>query len=176
MMLETKDLILHAGAAGDGPDLYRHLWSRAEVFHFLFSRPCANIEAGISKTAAYAEMHKEVATEFFVYERSSGQAIGIAGIKKLSPGQWTVTDIAIGPDFHGKGYGSQVLSALTRLAFVEHKADSLWYDCFEQNTASRHLALKSGFVFDHREEAEFQKNGQAVMLAYFKLDKGSYFC
>ncbi|MBQ8556561.1 MAG: GNAT family N-acetyltransferase [Clostridia bacterium] len=170
-MLETKDLILRQGTANDGHDLYRNLWSRAEVFRYMFNKPSPNEAAGLSRTAAYAEMHKEVSTEFFVCEKASNQVIGIAGIKELNPGHWTITDIAIGPDFQGKGFGKQVVKVLTALAFDSHGATTIAYDCFRQNTASKQLALSCGFIYSHSEPAELQKNGENVTLDYYIRNK-----
>lgn len=169
-MMETKDLILRPGAADDWQDLYRNLWSREEVFRYMFSKPSPDEEAGHKRTALYAEMHKEVKTEFFVYEKASGQAIGIAGIKELKPGTWTITDIAIGPDFHGQGYGKQIVTALLNLAF-EQGATEVAYDSFAQNSASKQLALSCGFAYSHSEEAELQKDGKKVILDYYEVRK-----
>lgn len=167
MTIETKDLILQQGFADDWQDLYCNLWSREEVFRYLFSKPSPNEEAGKSRTAAYAQMHGEAATEFFVCEKVSGQAIGIAGIKELKPGCWTITDIAIGPDFHGRGYGKQIVNALLNLAFGEYGAAEVAYDCFAQNTVSKQLALSCGFTYTYSQEAELLKNGEKVILDYF---------
>ena len=168
-MIETKDLILRQGSADDWRDLYRNLWSREEVFRYMFSKPSPDEDAARKKTAAYAEMHKEVKTEFFVCEKASGQAIGISGIKELKPGYWTITDVAIGPGFHGKGYGKQIVNALLTLAFEEHGAIEVAYDCFAQNMISKRLALSCGFVYSHSEEAELIKNGEKVLLDYYKI-------
>ena len=169
-MIETKDLILRQGSVGDWQDLYRNLWSREEVFRYLFSKPSRNEEAGRNRTALYAEMHKEVATEFFVCEKASGQAIGIAGIKEWQPRYWTVTDIAIGPDFQGKGYGNQIVRALLELPF-KYGAVEVNYDCFTQNDTSKRLALSCGFTYSHSEEAELLKNGKKVILDHYEVRK-----
>lgn len=169
-MMETKDLILRQGSADDWRDLYRNLWSREEVFRYMFKNPCPNEEHAAARTAAYAVMHEEVKTEFFVFEKASGQAIGIAGIKELKPRKWTVTDVAIGPDFQGKGYGKQIVNALMNLAF-ESDATEVAYDCFTQNIASKHLALSCGFAYSHSEEAELMKNGEKVILDYYSIHK-----
>ncbi len=136
----------------------------------MFSKPSPDEEAGKSWTVAYAQMHKEVKTEFFVCEKASGQAIGIAGIKELKPGKWTITDIAIGPDFQSKRYGKQIVTALLKLAF-ELGATEVAYDCFTQNTASKQLALSCGFTYSHSEEAELMKNGEKVILDYYSIHK-----
>ena len=169
-MIETKDLILRQGFADDWQDLYRNLWSREEIFRYMFNKPSPDEEAGRKRTMLYAEMHKEAKTEFFVCEIASGQAIGIAGIKELNCGKWTITDIAIGPDFQGKGYGKQIVTVLLNLAF-ELGATEVAYDCFTQNTASKRLALSCGFTYSHSEEAELMKNDEKVILDYYEVRK-----
>lgn len=169
-MIETKDLILRQGSAEDWQDLYCNLWSREEVFRYMFKKPCPSEEHAAARTAAYSVMHEEVKTEFFVCEKASGQAIGIAGIKELKPGKWTITDIAIGPHFQSKGYGKQIVTALLKLAF-ELGATEVAYDCFTQNAASKQLALSCGFVYSHSEEAELMKKGEKVILDYYIIRK-----
>lgn len=169
-MIETKDLILRQGTADDWQDLYRNLWSREEVFRYMFKAPCSSEEHAAARTAAYSVMHEEVKTEFFVCEKASGQAVGIAGIKELRPGKWTVTDVAIGPNFQGRGYGKQIVTALLNLAF-ELGATAVSYDCFTQNLASKQLALSCGFAYSHSEEAELMKDGEKVILDYFEVRK-----
>lgn len=146
LVIETKDLFLRQGSADDWKDLYRNLWCREEVFRYMFNKPSPDEEAGRKRTATYTEMHKEVKTEFFVCEKASGQAIGIAGIKEIKPGYWTITDIAIGPEYHGKGYGKQIVNVLLKLAF-EQGATEVAYDCFTQNSVSKQLALSCGFTY-----------------------------
>lgn len=170
-MLETKDLILRQGSADDWQDLYHNLWSHEVVFRYLFSKPSPDEDAAIKRTAAYAGMHREVKTEFFVCEKPSGRAIGIAGVKELKPGYWTITDIALGPDFQGKGYGKQIVHALLNLAFSNGAAE-VAYDCFIQNTASKRLALACGFTYSHSEKAELTKNGENVILEHYVAAKG----
>ena len=167
-MIETADLLLRPGAPGDGPALYANLWRHAPVFQYLFSRPSPDGAFGCQRTAAYAEMHREVPTEFFVCEKATGQPFGIAGVKPLSPERWTITDVAIGPAFQRKGYGEQIVRALVDLAF-SRGAEEVAYDCFEENEASKRLALRCGFAYDHAETAELQKNGRPVTLAHYVI-------
>ncbi len=149
-MLETKDLILHAGSADDYQDLHKNLWSHPEVFTYMFGKPCADENSAKLKTEAYSNMHNDNKTEFFVYDKKLNQAIGIAGIKELSSKKWTVTDIAIGTEFQGRGYGKQILCALTELAFEKCGAEQLSYDCFSQNTVSDLLALSCGYTLSEK--------------------------
>lgn len=169
-MIETADLLLRPGTAEDGPALYANLWQHADVFRFMFSRPSPDEAAGIQRTAAYAGMHREVPTEFFVCEKASGQPIGIAGVKELTPGHWTITDIAIGPAYQRRGYGKQIVRALVDLAFASG-AQEVAYECFTQNESCKRLALRCGFMFSHTAAAELTKNGQPVTLAHYCLRK-----
>ena len=166
-MLETKSLILKQGSIEDWESLYENLWRHDDVFCYMFNKASATQEAGKKRTALYVEMQKEVKTEFFVYEKASQQAIGIAGMKETAASIFTITDIAIGPHYSGKGYGTQILKALLKYAFEELNAKEVHYDCFQQNEASRNLALSCGFQYLHSEEAELQKNGAKVILDYF---------
>lgn len=171
MRLETDDLILKAGSFNDWEALYENLWRHNESFLFLFSRPSESEEAAQKRTAAYAQMQQEIDTEFFVYERATNQAIGIAGIKCLKPGIWTVTDIAVGPAFCGRGYGKQILEVLVDLAFDERNAEELHYECFSENERSTYLARSCGFVYTHSEQAELRKDGNPVILRQYLLTK-----
>lgn len=168
-MIATADLSLHSGSPDDWEMMYHNFWSHEDVFRYLFSRASATPSEAQKRTAAYAAMHKEAQTEFFVYEACSGQPIGVAGIKELAPSCWTVTDLAIGSDFQRRGYGRQILMALQELAFAKYGASQLSYDCFSDNEASKHLALSCGFTYSHSEQAELKKNGQPVTLDYYIL-------
>lgn len=125
----------------------------------------------MERTAAYADMHREVATEYFVCLRETDEAIGVAGVKELSPGVCTVTDVAIGPAFWGRGYGRQIVEALVDHAFAHMNAREMWYSCFAENEASRRLALCCGFRFDHEELAELMKNGRPVTLHVYRRNR-----
>ena len=105
------------------------------------------------------------------YDKATKQAIGIAGLKEMKPSVYTVTDIALCPDFHGKGYGNQILMAFISLAFDELGATELHYDCFKQNEVSKRLALSCGFTYTHSEEAELTKDGEKVILDYYEVRK-----
>lgn len=166
-MIETENLLLKSGSKEDWADLYEHFWSHDEAFAGLFQKPCQTPKAAQKKAAAYAAMHREVPTEFFVYEKSSGKAIGVAGLKPLEAALFTVTDIAIGPDFWGKGYGKQILLALTTLA-ADLGAHRVLYNCFQQNIPSRRLAQSCGYRYFKTEKAELTKNGENVLLDYFE--------
>ncbi len=169
-MIQTQDLTLRAGREDDWQDLHRNLWSREETCRYMFRKVITDPAHSQAKTAAYTVMHQQIPTEFFVEETSSGRVIGIAGVKPRREACWTVTDVALGPDFWGMGYGKQIVTALKALAFAQG-AQLVEYSCFAENEASKVLAAACGFAFHHTEPAELQKDGQDVTLWVYRAEK-----
>ena len=77
------------------------------------------------------------------------------------------TGVCIGPDFWGRGYGSQLLRALIDLA-REQGAERFIYSAWEENTASRGLAEKFGFIQYGAEEHARPHDGKAYTLLKFE--------
>ena len=105
--METKDLLLAKARFEDWADMYRNVWSRPETARYMLWTVTASGEeakARMERTISWQSSH-DVWT---VYEKSSGQAIGWAGLAELSPGVWQETSIALGPDFVGRGFGRQI--------------------------------------------------------------------
>lgn len=63
----------------------------------------------MERTLRFQKYHKY---SFFIYEKSSNNAIGFVGMTELQPGIFEDTGLALGPDYTGRGYGTQVLTAL----------------------------------------------------------------
>ena len=106
--METKDLLLAKARFEDWADMYRNVWSRPETARYMLWQVTTSEEEAktrMERTISWQSSH-DVWT---VYEKSSGQAIGWAGLAELSPGVWQETSIALGPDFVGRGFGRQIL-------------------------------------------------------------------
>lgn len=170
-IIETPDLVIKHGSMDDWESLYEELWSKEEVFQYLFYEPCCDAESGKARTQKYVERQKRIEHDYFIYEKKSGKAIGIIGILQQKPDTYTITDIAIGPNYFHRGYGKQVINVMTKLAFEELGADIMMYDCFEQNIASKNLAFSCGFEYVYSEEAEKEKDGKKVILEYYRKEK-----
>lgn len=171
-MIETNDLTLHSGSPEDWEELYEALWSRKEAFAYMFQKASPSPEHARKKTAAYAEMHREISTEYFIYLKKTGRAIGIAGLKAYTPTLYTVTDIVVGPDYWHLGYGRQVLLSLTHAAWTLG-AERVLFNCFRENDASRRLALACSYHYVRTVKAELKKNGETVWMDYFEINKAA---
>ena len=80
MSMETKDLLLGKAKPEDWESMYRNVWSRPAVARFMqwrITTSAADAQARMERTIAWQKNHDT----YLVYEKSSGQAIGFAGVE-----------------------------------------------------------------------------------------------
>ena len=149
--LETKDLVLKKAKFEDWEALYHNLWKHAESAKYMLWTPAESEEEAkdrMNKTVAFQKIEKYT---FLVYLRETGEPIGNAGMRDAGDGIYEETGIALGPDFVRKGYGRQILNALTeeakRMGAIRFLAGNR-----AKNDASRGLQMACGFSFDHLSE------------------------
>lgn len=169
-MLQTTDLILRKAVQSDWKAMYENLWRHPESARFMLwnvttSEPEAR--ARMERTLRFQAEHDY---HWTVAERHTGQAMGFAGLEILSEGVCGETGIAIGPAFTGKGYGKQILSALTEFAREELGATRFIASCRSGNAASRGMICACGFRFTHSEDKVDPRNGNPYCLEYFQKD------
>ena len=167
-MLETRDLILKKAVFEDWPDIYRNLWRHWESARYMLWRVTDSEEAAqdrMRRTLAWQASHEHM---FFVYEKEGGKAIGFAGMCQLEPGVWEEAGVGLGPDYVGRGYGGQILDALTQSAYslggLEFRAS-----CREQNERSHRLILSRGFQPVGSARCIDERNGEEYTLLHFVL-------
>ena len=83
-MIETADLILDKARYCDWKDMYENVWSREEAARYVYWRVTESEEDArrrAERSVAFQKDHDA----FFIYEKSSGRAIGFAGIKNIRP-------------------------------------------------------------------------------------------
>ena len=81
-MIETRDLILDKPQYDDWKSMYINLWSQDESAQYMLwrtSKTEENAKIRIEKNIAYMARHPE---SYLVYEKSSGEAIGFAGMER----------------------------------------------------------------------------------------------
>ena len=167
-MPETADLILKQAVFEDWPDIYHNLWRHRESARYMLWDVTESEQAAqerMRRTIAWEQAHP---TCWLVYEKSSGRAIGFAGMLEAEPGVWEETGVALGPDFVGRGYGGQILDLLTGTAFsLGGREFRAW--CREQNERSRRLILSRGFRPTGEERRRDERNGEDYTLLSFVL-------
>ena len=106
-----------------------------------------------------------------VVGKDSGTAIGFAGIIEVEAGVYEDCGVALGPEYVGKGYGKQILTALVELVFGTLSAHRFICSCRSENTASRRLQLSCGFTFSHSEERIDPRTETPYVLEFYTLEK-----
>lgn len=167
---ETRDLMLRRAVQEDWYHMYYNLWRHPESAKYMFwdvTTSEADAQARMERTLAYQARRDH---HWLVVEKASGMAIGFAGLEQLSPGICGETGVALGPDFTGKGYGKQILNALTAYARDRLGASRFTACCRTENVASRNLQLSCGFRFSHTEERTDPRNGGTCTLEFYEKD------
>ncbi len=167
-MIETKDLILDKAKLEDWRAMYRNVWSRPESFRYMVLELTTDEEEARERMRRTIEFQKSHEA-YTVFLRSTGEAIGFAGVEEMEPGAWGETGICLGPDFTGQGYGTQILEAL--LAYAKALgAREFRYSAWEENEASRALAERFGFQRVASEAYTREHDGRRYTLVRYRLE------
>lgn len=113
--LETKDLVLKKAEFTDWKAIYKNLWMHEESARYMLWTPTKTEEDAKARMFRTIEFEKKPENKylFLVYLKETGEAIGFAGMREREPEIYEECGIALGPDFVRKGYGRQILNALT---------------------------------------------------------------
>ena len=167
--LETKDLILRKAVFSDWEALYRNIWRHWESAKYMVWNVTESEESARSRmerTMAFQAAHDY---HWTVVEKASGEAMGWAGMEETKPGIWSETGIALGPDFTGKGYGGQILNAMTDLA--RELGGKRFHGCARiENLPSQKLQLRCGFTHTHSEEAIHHRDGVPCVYEHYEKE------
>jgi RimJ/RimL family protein N-acetyltransferase len=163
LVLETPDLLLKKAQFSDWKDIYEALWQHEESARYMTWNVTHSEEeamARMERTILFQKMEQYV---FTVYEKSTSRAIGFAGMTEVEPGIFEETGVAFGPSYVGKGYGTQVLTAL----LDEAKAcggRKFMASCRTENLPSHRLQKKCGFTFSHFEDRTDPRTHQPYVV------------
>ena len=119
----------------------------------------------MERTLRFQKYHKY---SFFIYEKSSNNAIGFVGMMELQPGIFEDIGLALGPDYTCRGYGTQVLTALLKEA-KRCGAHKFIGTCRKQNLASHALLMRCGLQFSHDEDRVDSRDGSAYVLEFNEI-------
>ncbi len=167
-MIETKSLILDKAKFSDWKDMYCNVWSQPESARYMEWSITTSEEAAkirIMKTIAFQKEHDT----YLVYEKSSGKAIGFAGVEKLEPYIYQEAGICLGPNYIGKGFGKQILQGLIQYCREQFGAKEFIYLTRDENTASNRLAKSCGFSMISSTAKIDSKDGHHYHLLQYKL-------
>ena len=104
-----------------------------------------------------------------VYEKSSGKAIGFAGVEKIEPYIYQEAGICLGRDYVGRGFGKQILQGLIQYCREQFDAKEFIYSARDENIASNRLAKSFGFSIISSEAKIDVKDGHRYNLLQYSL-------
>lgn len=167
-MIETDSLILDKAKFSDWEEMYRNVWSQPESVKYMawnITETEEDAKIRILKTISFQKEHDT----YLVYEKSSGKAIGFAGVEKVGPYVYQEAGICLGPDYVGKGFGKQILRCLIQYCKEEFGAKEFIYSAREENRASIFLAKSFGFLLTSSADKIDSKDGQHYTLLQYSL-------
>lgn len=167
-MLETKDLLIDKAKQSDWAAMYKNVWSHPESARYMQWRVTANeddAQIRMQKTIAFQQAHNT----YLVYEKTTGEAIGFAGVEQLGPCTYEEAGICLGPEFVRKGYGRQIVTALIQYCKEDLGATAFVYSTRANNEASKGLAHSLGFRLFRTEERIDEKDGQHYFMQKYFL-------
>ena len=164
--LQTKDLIIKQAEQKDWKDMYYNLWCHAESAKYMLWNVTTSEEEAqtrMEKTIRFEQTHPYA---WIVYEKSSGQAIGFAGMTEIEPGVYEDTGVALGPNFVGKGYGKQILNAMVEYAKTQLRAKKMVLSARSQNIASKKVQEACGFTYSHSEDRVDPRTNEPYVVEF----------
>lgn len=165
--IETESLIFKKPVFEDWKSIYQNVWRHVETAKYMLWSVTNSEEEAQERMRRSLKYQNANDTAFFVYEKSTGECIGFAGITEVAPGVFEDTGIALGPQYVRKGYGTQIVRTLMEM--VQKKGGHTFlYSCRSENMASVGLQKKSGFVFDHSEQRIDQRDNTPYQLNFYK--------
>ena len=146
-ILETERLLLRAPGRRDAADLYEYAQTEL-VGPMAGWRP----HASLRETRRVLKRYRECGYIYAVCSKADGgRMIGTAGLhpdeKRADTGA-RMLGYAFNSAYWGRGYATEAARRMIRLAFEDWERPVLSAYCFPENTASRHVLEKCGFVYE----------------------------
>lgn len=166
--IESKDLILGKAKLEDLNNIYSNFWSQKDTAQYMLWKPCKNLNEAKKRLERTIEFQKNN-LEYFVYDKKTMQAIGIAGFQEIEPGVFEDCGIGLGHSYIGKGLGKQLLAAIIKYLKNELKAKKIICSCFAENVASARMQKACGFKYIHSEKHIRKWDNKEFTADYYEI-------
>ena len=128
---------------------HRNFLGQLETSKYTLWKPTQNVEDAERKLEFWTSDLKGNDIFWLILDKKN-QAIGFICAGESSPGVFGDIGIAIGKEFLHNGYGTMALNELLKV-IKERDGKEVHYSHFEENEASKRLAMKFGFEFYKRD-------------------------
>lgn len=144
---EAEHIYLSKACDDDCEAMFNNIWSDEEISKYMNFKPISNFEDA-KKVLRQSIEYQKNNMGFFVYLKENREAIGFAGIKRLSDDLYAESGLCIARKHQGKGYGKELLLLLQRIVFKELQGTKFVYACMRGNEKSKNLCLSLGYRYD----------------------------
>ncbi|MGN0251920.1 MAG: GNAT family N-acetyltransferase, partial [Oliverpabstia sp.] len=81
-----------------------------------------------------------------IEEKNSAKVIGDLWVYRIENNRMAYVAIRLSPKYHRKGYGTEVLAAMTHFCFENTELQRLWTEVDVRNIASQKMLEKCGYT------------------------------
>ena len=81
-----------------------------------------------------------------IEERASGRAIGELWVYRIERDRMAYVSVRLARECHGRGYGTEALSAVTKFCFENTELQRLWTEVDVRNVPSQKILEKCGYT------------------------------
>lgn len=172
--LETRDLLLGKAKLEDLDSIYDNYWCQSETSKYMLWVPQKTIEEARDRLVRTINFQRDHLA-FFIYEKTTGQAIGQVAMLEIEQGIFEDGGIGLGKDYVGKGYGKQVLKCLIKYLFEELNASKIICSCHTDNIPSAKLQQSCGMKYSHSTMVTRLKDNLTYKSDNYVITKEDYF-
>ncbi len=168
--LETPDLMLKKAKQEDLESIFNNYWCSEVPAKYMLWTPQKDLQQAqerLNKTLRFQKDH----FAFFIYEKSTNQAIGQAGMIEVEPNVYEDIGIGMGEKFVGKGYGKQILRCFINYLFSKANAKKIICSCFEDNIASRKMQQACGLKYEYSKKCTRQRDNLEYTADYYTITR-----
>ena len=163
-VLETQRFLLRAVTLDDAADTFR-IMSDPRVKRYFGSLPMTSLEEAVQRVHRIQTAFQEHSgIRWAIADRANGQLIGSAGFWRLiKPHFRAEVGYELAPEWWGQGVMTEALSAVLDFAFASMGLHSVEAQIHPDNSGSRRVLEKLGFV----QEGYFRENFYDPVEAQF---------
>ena len=174
-VLQTERLLLRPMTDADLCDVNEYM-CREEVSRYLRWTPHLNLR----ETKGYLEFlqkryRKGLHADWGIVLKENGKVIGNCGFTSVDiTNECCELGYVLSPDYWGKGYMDEALSAVLDVTFRKLEANRAVLQILEGNEASVRFAVRNGFRFEGREVDALMVKGSYRTLLRYAMLKSEY--
>lgn len=173
--LRTERLLLRKIRVSDAADMYSYSCLRS-VTRYLLWNPHPDVEYTRRYVSYLQQKYRQgLYYDWAIVELKSGRMIGTCGFPTISEENCRAeVGYVLHPEFWGKGYATEALSAILSFAFRVLGLHRVEARCFEEHTASARVMEKCGMRYEGCARDGMLVKGSYATIRTFAVLAGEY--